>query len=122
MSKTLERTEQKQSYRVPALEKGLEVLELLSGISQPLSLTDIADPAAAAEKIIAAGGDAIAVEGRTLEPSIVPEYLRRLGTEDGFASRKFRTFELERSEGSEPGLAFKIATLSEAMKSDGDRE
>jgi DNA-binding IclR family transcriptional regulator len=43
MSKTLERTESKSSYRVPALEKGLEVLELLSGISQPLSLTDIAD-------------------------------------------------------------------------------
>jgi len=43
MSKTLERTESRLSYRVPALEKGLEVLELLSGISQPLSLTDIAD-------------------------------------------------------------------------------
>ena len=41
--KTLERTESKLSYRVPALEKGLEVLELLSGISQPLSLTDIAE-------------------------------------------------------------------------------
>jgi len=68
------------------------------------------------------GGDANAVEGRTLEPSIVPEYLRRLGTEDGFASRKFRTFELERSDGSEPGLTFKIATLSEAMKNDGDKE
>ena len=43
MSKTLERTESRLSYRVPALEKGLEVLELLSGISQPLSLTDIAE-------------------------------------------------------------------------------
>ncbi|QDT96307.1 Pca regulon regulatory protein [Gimesia aquarii] len=43
MSKTLERNDSRLSYRVPALEKGLEVLELLSGISQPLSLTDIAD-------------------------------------------------------------------------------
>jgi len=43
MSKTLERNETRISYRVPALEKGLEVLELLSGISFPLSLTDIAD-------------------------------------------------------------------------------
>lgn len=43
MSKTLQRTDSRISYRVPALEKGLEVLELLSGISQPLSLTDIAD-------------------------------------------------------------------------------
>lgn len=43
MSKTLEQNDARVSYRVPALEKGLEVLELLSGISFPLSLTDIAD-------------------------------------------------------------------------------
>jgi len=43
MSKTLEGNDSRISYRVPALEKGLEVLELLSGISRPLSLTDIAD-------------------------------------------------------------------------------
>jgi len=43
MSKTLERNDARVSYRAPALEKGLEVLELLSGISRPLSLTDIAD-------------------------------------------------------------------------------
>lgn len=43
MSKTLEQADSRLSYRVPALEKGLEVLEELSGASQPLSLTDIAD-------------------------------------------------------------------------------
>lgn len=43
MSKTLEQTDSRLAYRVPALEKGLEVLEELSGVSQPLSLTDIAD-------------------------------------------------------------------------------
>jgi DNA-binding IclR family transcriptional regulator len=31
------------SYRVPALEKGLDVLEVLSGVSEPLSLSDISE-------------------------------------------------------------------------------
>lgn len=68
------------------------------------------------------GGDAIAVEGRTLDPAIIPEYLTRLGNEDGYASRRFRTFQIERSGGSEPGLAFRIATLSREMMNEGGNE
>ncbi len=59
---------------------------------------------------ITEGGDAIALEGRSLRPEDVPALLRRLGTEKGFAARDFRTFEIERREDALPGVAFRIAT------------
>ncbi len=64
------------------------------------------------------GGDAIRLEGRTLAAEDVPEYLRRLGREAGFASRRFRTFRLERPERDDAALVFRIATLDERPTDD----
>ncbi|GEM_PF-4730280 len=60
------------------------------------------------------GGDAVTLEGRTLAAEAVPAYLRRLGREPGFASRRFRTFQLERRDRADPSLVFRLATLNEA--------
>ena len=68
---------------------------------------------------ITEGGDAIALEGRSLRPEDVPILLRRLGTEKGFESRDFRTFEIERRNDSLPGVAFRIATREEESPSGG---
>ncbi|CAM9429802.1 unnamed protein product, partial [Discosporangium mesarthrocarpum] len=57
------------------------------------------------------GGDAIRLEGRTLAAEDVPEYLRRLGREAGFASRRFRTFQIERANREDASLVFRLATL-----------
>lgn len=70
---------------------------------------------------LSAGGDAITLEGRTLDAENLPSYLRGLGSEAGFASRRFRTFEIHRANTSAPGLAFRIATLSDAAESEGAR-
>lgn len=66
--------------------------------------------------VFSQGGDAIRLEGRTLVADRIPEYLRRLGREAGFASRRFRTFLLERSDRPDQSLAFRLATLDENVR------
>lgn len=63
------------------------------------------------------GGGAITLEGRALDPEAIPEYLRRLGRESGFASRRFRTFAVDRGDGSEQGLRFRLASSLEGAGS-----
>ena len=67
------------------------------------------------------GGDAIALEGRTLKADELPTYLRRLGTEPGFGHRSFRRFDLSRTDVTEAGLRFRIATLGEDAETTEER-
>lgn len=59
------------------------------------------------------GGDAITLEGRTLSPDAIPDYLRHLGIEPGFKARRFRTFALKQQADSTGGHAFRLATLED---------
>lgn len=67
------------------------------------------------------GGDAITLEGRSLSPDAVPGYLRGLGTEPGFAARRFRSFSMERGDDAMPGLRFRLATLDTATEDEEGR-
>ena len=60
------------------------------------------------------GGDAIEIEGRSLTPEAIPRYLRRLGNDAGFRDRRFRTFLLERPDGRNGAIAFRLATLDDS--------
>ncbi|MAG30575.1 MAG: hypothetical protein CL908_06730 [Deltaproteobacteria bacterium] len=62
------------------------------------------------------GGESISIEGRSLQADDVPAFLRGLGREKSFERRRFRQFEMARTDDT-PGLAFRIATLADG---DGD--
>jgi MSHA biogenesis protein MshI len=65
-------------------------------------------------------GESISLAGRTLRAEDVPSFLRRLREEEVFAGRRFRTFEIERGTGSEPGLQFRVATRGATEATPGD--
>jgi len=65
------------------------------------------------------GGDSIAIEGRTLEAEDVPTFLRRLGREQSFEGRNFRTFEMTRQASSSDALVFRVATRGRNTSGDG---
>jgi MSHA biogenesis protein MshI len=65
-------------------------------------------------------GESISLAGRTLRAEDVPSFLRRLREEEVFAGRRFRTFEIERGTGSEPGLQFRVATRGATEAAPGD--
>ncbi len=70
--------------------------------------------------VLSDGGDAVALEGRTLRGEDVPRFLRRLGDEPGFADRRFRTLAIERTSDGMPGLAFRIGTRDPSDADGGD--
>lgn len=59
------------------------------------------------------GTGAIELEGRTLRPEIVPEYMQRLGQEAALATQRFDRFEIERD--AENGEATFRATSRAAL-------
>lgn len=63
----------------------------------------------------ASGGEDIEIEGRSLTPEAIPRYLRRLGRDSGFEDRRFRTFLLERPDGRERTVAFRLSTLDDSQ-------
>ena len=67
-------------------------------------------------------GDSIAIEGRTLAAEDVPLFLRRLGSEQSFEGRNFRTFEISRQGTSTPGLAFRVATVGRDTTVEGSAQ
>lgn len=44
---------------------------------------------------VSAGGSAMEIRGRTLEPSLLPEYIRRLNTERAFQGRSFAELQVQ---------------------------
>jgi hypothetical protein len=50
------------------------------------------------ELAVNGGTGAIELAGRSLRPEIVPEYMRRLGTEGALAGQRFDRFEIERDD------------------------
>jgi hypothetical protein len=64
------------------------------------------------------GARAIELEGRTLRPELVPEYMQRLGSEAALATQTFDRFEIERD--AENGEAIFRATSRAALADDAE--
>jgi Tfp pilus assembly protein PilN len=58
-------------------------------------------------------GESISIEGRALEASDVPRFLRALGREPSFGDRRFRRFEMDRDDPAAHGIGFRVATQAE---------
>lgn len=68
-------------------------------------------------------GQALAIEGRTVDPELVPYYLRRLGAEPVFAGARFATFRLEQGESRSEGARRAAPWHEFALRSPGvDKE
>lgn len=63
------------------------------------------------------GGDQLALRGRTLDATGVPDYLKALREEPAYEGRQFATFRMQRVPG-ERGLGFVIATRCPGVKDD----
>ena len=60
--------------------------------------------------VVADGGDELALRGRALSGALLLRYLQRLGGEQAFNGREFRTFALERDVEAGGVLAFDVGT------------
>lgn len=54
---------------------------------------------------IGAGGHGMEIRGRTLDPALLPEYIRRLDREPAFQGQTFGALKLEAAKQEKPGMA-----------------
>ena len=65
---------------------------------------------------LSAGGSEVELRGRTLSAAAVPVFLRGLGRESSFATRRFHTLDFMQPEDGTPGLRFTLSTRAHKVE------